>query len=217
METKKFNINPKFSQPRDFPAVFIAAVAKETAEAVYVYGHAVSDSSTCIRCGKKLEGQYEKIGLCFHCACYWSLDYDPDWEYDFMKISDSDIPELKRRIEKLPVDRWIPKAVILNEEDCDEEIELPTDHKMLAKAENQDHEKEQVKEKKNMKLASRKDDEIIVKFPYNADDVKFVKGIAGRKYNPDKKTWSVPLSAETVKMLAEAGFEIDESLAEYKA
>jgi len=209
METKKFRIMTKFSQPRDFPASFVAGIAKETAEAVYVYGHAHIDGKNCIRCGKELSGQYSEVGLCYECLSYWSLDIDPDWKYDYSKMSDSDIAEIKNRIDKMVVDRWIPKSTILSEEEVDEVIELPAGHKMLEDLSKKGQKENQEKVQKNQKTATIDGEKIIIRFPYDANDVKLVKAIPGRTYDPVKKIWSCPVSPEAVEVLEKAGFEID--------
>ncbi len=212
MKTKKYKITTKFSQPRNFPAVFVAGIAKETAEAVYVYGHASIDGHTCIRCGHELEGHYSEVGLCYHCLNYWCLDIDPDWKYDFMHMSDTDIGEIRDRIEKMIVDRWIPKATIIEEEDADEEIELPVGHKMLENNKKEDQKETQEKVQKNQRVATLDGEKIIIRFPYDANDVKLVKTISGRTYDPNKKIWSCPVSPEAIEVLEKAGFEIDENL-----
>ena len=62
--------------------------------------------------------------------------------------------------------------------------------------------------------ARKTGDRIELEFPFSYALVNFVKALPDRKYNAGTKTWSVPLkdSINTVAMLSERGFSVDEDV-----
>lgn len=63
-------------------------------------------------------------------------------------------------------------------------------------------------------IATKKDNLIEISFRYDAYLVSFIKSLDGRKYNPAKKNWTLPVanSFRSVKRLEERGFKIDDAL-----
>jgi SWI/SNF-related matrix-associated actin-dependent regulator of chromatin subfamily A-like protein 1 len=53
---------------------------------------------------------------------------------------------------------------------------------------------------------------IKIQFPYDLDLLYKVRTLSGRKYHPEIKTWSAPVSMESVKLLVEWGFSLDDHL-----
>jgi SWI/SNF-related matrix-associated actin-dependent regulator 1 of chromatin subfamily A len=56
---------------------------------------------------------------------------------------------------------------------------------------------------------------IKINFPFNREDLEFVRSLPERKYNPEKKYWTTPLNIETVKKLYDEKFMLDSSLKEF--
>ncbi len=55
-------------------------------------------------------------------------------------------------------------------------------------------------------------------FPYDCEMVGMVKNLSGRRWDSQKKYWSAPFGVETVRLLQEWGFAVDQSLLDrYKA
>jgi len=55
-------------------------------------------------------------------------------------------------------------------------------------------------------------DAVIIQFPYNAERVAAVKTISGRRWNPEKKHWTAPVSFEALRILREMKFEFSPKL-----
>ena len=53
---------------------------------------------------------------------------------------------------------------------------------------------------------------IKIQFPYDLDLLYKVRTLSGRKYHPEIKTWSAPVSVESIKLLVEWGFLLDDHL-----
>lgn len=47
-------------------------------------------------------------------------------------------------------------------------------------------------------------------FPYNLSDIDFIRLVPGRRFNPIKKTWTVPLDIDTINKLQDRGFLLEE-------
>jgi SWI/SNF-related matrix-associated actin-dependent regulator 1 of chromatin subfamily A len=67
---------------------------------------------------------------------------------------------------------------------------------------------------KTAKLAHYRDGTpgIIIRFPFDPEDIAIVKRIPGRKYHANEKVWSCPVSKKAVHTLESAGFLISKKL-----
>lgn len=53
---------------------------------------------------------------------------------------------------------------------------------------------------------------IWLEFPYNLDDLFFVRSLPGRLYHKEERCWSAPIYKETLSMIIDWGFIVDEAL-----
>jgi len=62
-------------------------------------------------------------------------------------------------------------------------------------------------------VLNAKDERVIkMQFPYDLDTLDKVRSLPGRKYHPDDKCWSTPVSNESINTLSQWGFGLDEHL-----
>lgn len=71
-----------------------------------------------------------------------------------------------------------------------------------------------LKKKRTAVLSENKNGEavIIIRFPYDLDTLFQVRSIPERKYHKADESWSAPVSVQSIKLLNEFGFTIDEQL-----
>lgn len=65
------------------------------------------------------------------------------------------------------------------------------------------------------KQASLVKNTLILSFPFDWDTVNTVKTMSGRKWNKEKKQWSVPLSLDSVDQLMMMGFKLEKSILDW--
>jgi SNF2 family DNA or RNA helicase len=101
------------------------------------------------------------------------------------------------------LDQWLPKAVFISAEEINRKIEIPADHKMYTNS----------APVKPERKAILKDKTIIITFPYNTEDVGRIKTLTGRRFSKDGGAhWTAPFSKETVELLKEWKFALNETL-----
>lgn len=212
MKAFHFEISGVVARDKDIPATFIAAKLIEREKAVYVYGHgAMSPNGCCARCGRTLTHPGSiLIGIGPECLGDWGAR---DVRLD--NLSEDEISYLKSLSATHRVDTWLPKSIIKEIQDTEEEIDVPADHPML------NGKKEPISPTARQAAMITYQDTgkkgIKVVFPYAPDDVTHVKLLPGRRFHDEGavKYWTVPLSVESVEALIFWGFSLDEKLKSY--
>jgi len=133
------------------------------------------------------------------------------------------------------IDSWMPKAVIKQTLMTSEQIVVPESHKMLQQStdaldafksamntnENQTNTlnttvsmPQKVKAEKTVILAETKDSTpvCLIKFPYNMEDLDRIRSLKDRKFNPDGKWWTSPVTVDNLQHLSDWGFILDNEL-----
>lgn len=202
MKSRKYSINPKFANQKEIPAAFSAKTLKETDRAIYVYGHGtLHPEGLCMKCGRTLTHP-GSIVLGIGPVCLGS------WAKRNIVLDNMSQEEIDSLAKEQIVDCWIPKSVIRTEQESNEEIIVPKNHKMLNGKTNMKREATQVMYKDSG------DPAIKITFPFNYNDLANVKSLPGRRFNSENKHWIAPLKLESVMQLKEWGFSLDAQLKE---
>lgn len=212
METKMYQINSLFASENNLPVFFVANRVIETIRAMYVYGHGTLESQKvgrCCRCGRTLTHPVSvKLGIGPECGGhYWDWNAVGGIE-NAEKIKD----ELRLKIENHKVDQWIPKSVIKEINECETQIQTPTEHPMLKrKTGKQEKQATAVKYQKNGKWA------IKIEFPFDREVLSQVKTLPGRRFHNEgaDKYWTCPISIEAVEKLIDWNFKMDDRLVKF--
>ena len=210
MKTLLYQINPVFARHNKLPVYFIANKLKETEKAVYLIGRGTTETKAqgnCSVCGRELTHPVSvELGVGPECGKhYW------DWN-EVGGYTKENVDRLTQMVQqKIKIDSWVPKSVIYSTKETSEEVEAPTDHKMMTENIMQATGKyaTAVTFQKTGKPG------IKITFPFDRVTLTQVKTIPGRKYHNEgrEKYWTAPASAQALGKLIEFGFSIDESLA----
>jgi SWI/SNF-related matrix-associated actin-dependent regulator 1 of chromatin subfamily A len=210
-QTKIYEIKPTFAKNANIPAIFIGKVLTETARALYIYGHGTIETSKtgkCCVCGRTLTHPVSVIlGIGPECGSHF-------WDWNVIGgYTEGNLKMVKDKISEQKVDQWLPKSVVKQEYDTETEVVPPTDHKML----NQSKEEMKTKEKTATQIQYKDSGKVGIKieFPFNMETVQAVKKLPWRKYHPDGKFWSCPVSKEAVQILKDMGFKLDDKLSKF--
>jgi SWI/SNF-related matrix-associated actin-dependent regulator 1 of chromatin subfamily A len=202
MKAHYYTISGGFASRERLPIIIQATELAETAKAVYLYGGGSIEHARrvgkCCRCGRALTHPGSiALGIGPECLGNWDMHYIV---LDSMTQADIDALTAKIRAQQ-KVDSWIPKAVILNKEDAPD-MAVPADHRMLQKA----------TEAKPTKPAVEKtnDGKLIVRFPYDPEKIAAIKTVTGRRWNSEKKFWTVPHTGQAVEVLKRIGLDTPE-------
>lgn len=202
MKAHYYTISGGFASRERLPIIIQATELAETAKAVYLYGGGSIEHARrvgkCCRCGRALTHPGSiALGIGPECLGNWDMH---DIVLDSMTRADIDALTAKIRAQQ-KVDSWIPKAVILNKEDAPD-MAVPADHRMLQKA----------TEAKPTKPAVEKtnDGKLIVRFPYDPEKIAAIKTVTGRRWNSEKKFWTVPHTGQAVEVLKRIGLDTPE-------
>jgi SWI/SNF-related matrix-associated actin-dependent regulator 1 of chromatin subfamily A len=208
MQAKTYRISAGFAAKKGIPTTITAATLRETDKALYLYGHGqVDPKGSCAKCGKTLTHPGSILaGIGPDCLEDWGsrerLAENP---------TQAQIDYLQSLIRSQQVDTWLPKAVITDTMEAEGEVQVPADHPMTQqrRKSQQQYLARQVKSKVSGKR------HIHISFPFNREIISRVKSLPGRRFNKDDKTWTCPLSLESVETLRELGFELDQALQDY--
>jgi SWI/SNF-related matrix-associated actin-dependent regulator of chromatin subfamily A-like protein 1 len=208
-----YSIKGMFAKSKGIPSTFVAKELVKTQKAVYVYGHgAVDPHGTCCRCGRTLTHPGSiLLGIGPECLGDWGMR---DLVADSM--TDADKARLAALITDQQVDTWLPRSVIKEMSETDENINVPSDHKMLQgrkKVAAVTNQAVLVKYQTSSKFA------IKITFAFDYDILNKVKTLTGRRLHGDEnpKYWTAPLSVDSVESLKSWGFEMDPRLEEFLA
>lgn len=223
MKTYLINIKQSFAKYNNLPSTFVGVIPRKTERAVYVYGHGSMETrktGRCCVCGRGLTHPVSvELGIGPYCGGHW-------WDWKLIGgYSMENVERLKKEMttlmKKMLVDSWMPRSVILSaEEETEETVTLPEDHKM---GEKKQPEKEVTRTKRpappsreaTLIKYENGDFGIKITFPFNHDDLAKVKTLDSRRWNPDAKVWTTPLIVENIEKLIEWKFEVDPKLVEY--
>lgn len=209
---KMYHIKPTFAKNANIPAIFIGKVLAETPKALYIYGHGTIETSKtgmCCVCGRQLTHPVSVIlGIGPECGSHY-------WNWDVIGgFTEENLAMVKDKLEAQKVDQWLPKSVVKQTFETETQVVVPDDHKML----NQSKEgMKKVKEKTATQIQYKDSGKVGIKieFPFNMETLKNVKTLPWRKYHPDGKFWTCPVSKEAVQMLKDMGFKLDEKLSKF--
>lgn len=203
MKTQHYKINALFAKKEDIPTSFVAVELRETARALYVYGHGEIDPhGSCCVCGRTLTHPGSiLLGIGPECLGNWGAR-----DIRMEEVTKADKDYLRNLIRSRVVDCWIPKSIVKRKDGSEQEIKVPEDHKMLNGV-SKDKKKSGI-----IKEARSWEGGIAIRFPYDADLVIKVKTLAGRKYHTKDKYWTCLLGRESIVSLKEWGFKLDEKL-----
>jgi len=211
-ETRIYQITTGFAKKKGIPCYFVARIVKQTEKAVYLYGHGTTETKTlagipCCNCGRELTHPVSvQLGIGPECGKHY-------WNWDMIGgLTEENLPTLKTKLESIIIDTWIPKAVIKNVIDTDEQVELP----------NEQPEQKKQEITKKAELITYKDSGkkgIKITFPQDSefkDNLDRVKSLPGRRFHKEQPPfWTCPLSLEAVESLQEWGFELDNGLQDF--
>lgn len=203
-ETRLYRISKGFARSKDIPLYFVAKAVHQTPKAAYLYGHGTLETvrmGVCMACGRRLTHPVSvMLGIGPQCGGHW-------WDWDAVGgYSKENVERLKTEIPGIKIDTWVPKACIMEHLDTDEEVQVPEDHKMLQK-------KNDEKQTEQKKLVELKNSNLLkITFPPYPELVQSVKTLPKRQFvkdDPKGKYWTAPLMEETVEKLRSWDFAID--------
>lgn len=207
MDAKIYNISAAFARTKSCPRTFLAIPLKETAKAIYLYGHGATDpEGGCARCGRRLTHPGSiLIGIGPECLQDWGAR---DIVLD--NITEDQKTYLKSLMRERKVDGWFPKTVIKKEFFTDEGVPVPQDHPLFKREADPlptpSPEAPPIPSGKSVEL---KGGNYILKFEFNRELVDEIKKINGRSWNPTDKHWIIRGTEENIQKLIGLGFSID--------
>jgi len=205
METTRFQIGQAFARSKNIPVHFIGVKLRETAKAVYVYGHGSTETlktGVCCICGRTLTHPVSvELGIGPECGShYW--DWDAIGGYTLENIE-----RLKGELVNITVDTWMPKSIIKSEFPSEIEVVKPLSHPMI------DPPAEGIKTSKKVEYMIYQTTGmpgIKITFPYDLKTIDRVKQIPGRRFisTGSEKYWVAPLYPDGLQQLIDWGFEL---------
>lgn len=197
---KRYTISAIVAKDKGIPTTFIAAeLVRSKGGAVYLYGHGAADPyGRCCCCGRLLTHPGSiLLGIGPECLGSWGAR-----DIRLEQVTELDKRYLETLIRSRIVDTWLPISIIKEEEDVDDMISIPNDHKMLKPIEGNGNSKMTATIDKSGKF-------VIIRFPYNAEMVSNIRCLEGRRWDGDGKFWSAWASTDNLIRLREWGFELD--------
>jgi SWI/SNF-related matrix-associated actin-dependent regulator 1 of chromatin subfamily A len=182
---------------------------------VYLYGHGTLETKNhgiCCACGRVLTHPVSiELGIGPVCGEHW-WDWNKVGGYSIENINRLK-EEIGRKLVEMKVDSWFPKGAIDEVLESDQSVDIPKDHPMIKKKEEMKTKRVIIKSAKI--IETTKGNQLIkISFPFDRETIAQVKTLPGRKYNPEKKYWTTPLSVESIEKLREWGFKCSDELLE---
>lgn len=214
-QTRLWRVTAGFAQRERLPVYFVGRVLRETARAVYLYGHGTLESrnhGACMKCGHRLTHPGSIVlGIGPECAGTWEMR-------DRVKeqMSPEEIAEVEGRIRnEVRIDCWVPKACLKEDLDTREDVQVPEDHPMLNGKKKEESQARRTATSVKFRDSGKR--AIKITFPFNTEDLGRVKTLPGRRFHNEgrEKYWTAPLSVEAAERLQEWGFSLDERLREF--
>ena len=197
-----YRTRPVVAKDKGIPVYFRAAILKESAKAVYLYGYGEIDPEIrCSRCGRVLTHPGSKlIGIGPECLGNWGLR---DLVLD--DLSPEQIEALKGITRNKVIDSWFPKSVL---DVCEGEttIQVPSNHKCLSGG---------TREAQKSVATAIPGNRMKLQFEPNQDLLGKVKSLPNRTFVADKdgsKYWVAVASPASIQSLVGWGFQIDDTL-----
>jgi len=207
MQVKRYEIRVGFARAKNIPTNVVATVLRETAKAVYLYGHgSVEGAVRCIRCGRSLTHPVSRlVGIGPECGGhYW--DESVLGPYGF---TEAHAEQLKKMVYDIIVDGWVPKSCIMNEYPTTERVAIPRNHPMNTRKKT-----DQPAPTKQVSFVDGAGTKIKVTFPFDATLLAEIKRLPRRRWIKAKRYWEVAFSVQAVQRLIELDFEIDKNVQE---
>ena len=210
MKPLLYKISRGFARREHLPIFFVGVVLAETPKAVYIYGRGTVETQrmgVCCVCGRKLTHPVSvELGIGPECGSHW-------WDWKLVGgYTKENIERLKEVVrERIEVDCWMPKAVIIQQLKSEETVDVPPAHRMLNVKEN----KPSARKATLTTFRKSGKNTIKIEFPYNTEDLDRVRSLSDRKYHPETKVWSARVCSDNVEKLDEWGFEIDSNLKDF--
>ena len=183
-----FKANRFMVKEKSIPTIFAGKIIRETQKAMQIAGQGILTkkiNGMCCFCGRELTNPNSiTLGIGPICAANHNIPVLEGY-------TDKDI---EKEVKKIKFTEWFPKSCIetLKKIKVDVQIETPK-------------EKETVKAKKEL---IQDKDNIKIFFPYDADLLKKIKTLSGRKYNPNPKPhWTCPNTTQNKEKLKIYGFD----------
>ena len=200
LPAKFYRTRPIVAREKGVPIYFKAAILRETARAVYLYGYGEIDPEVrCSKCGRALTHPGSKlIGIGPECLKDWGLR---DLVLEF--LTPEQIEMAKEVTRSKVVDSWFPKSVLITYEDAGT-VQVPSTHKSYnGKREPQ---------KSIATLVAG--DMMKLTFEPTGDLLGKVKSLPNRSFvsKENEKYWVASASPASIKQVKEWGFSIDEGL-----
>ncbi len=203
LPAKYYRTRPIIAREKNCPIYFKASILRETPAAVYLYGHGELDPEIlCARCGRRLTNQVSKeVGIGPECIKYWDLGGIAMNETTTEKDKEIMVNTIRTKL----VDAWFPKSMLTEIDDDGSKLKVPSDHKILSNGRGTLPKKESTAELTKNGLAR-------MEFSPTPDLLEKVKSLSGRRYMVSGKYWVAPATPETINLLMEWGFSIDQGL-----
>lgn len=212
MQTHLITIRPSYASRSRIPNAFAAVKLIETERAYYFYGHGTMEAlrtNRCCICGRALTHPVSvHLGIGPECGGhYW--DWSAIGGYTMENIERLK-KELIVKIAEMRVDQWIPKSIVQNIDSCTEQVVVPADHPKLKQAN-----KPKVQKEATVFKDARGDQSLKITFPFNREDLGFVKSLIGRRFNSAEKYWTAPLNIDNYEKLKKAEWPIAPQVHEF--
>lgn len=217
METKLYQINSMFARANKIPVYFAASKLRETAKAVFLYGHGTLETKNfkiCCVCGRELTHPVSKLlGIGPECGKHY-------WDWDRVGgYSEENVQRVKQMVDEkikteMAVNQWMPKSVLKEVYDTETIISVPPDHPILQ----QEIDMKKVTKKVEMiTFQATGEKGLKITFPYNVEDLNNVKTLFGRRFHNEgfAKYWSAELRIDTLKSLLSWGFLPDKECQDF--
>jgi len=212
MQTHLITIRPSYASRSGIPNAFAAVKLIETERAYYFYGHGTMEAlrtNRCCMCGRALTHPVSvHLGIGPECGGhYW------DWRaiggYTMENIERLK-KELVVKIAQMRVDQWIPKSIVQEINSCSEQVIVPADHPKLKQAN-----KPKVQKGVTVFKDARGEQSLKITFPFNREDLAFIKCLIGRRFNSTDKYWTAPLNIDNYEKLKQAEWPMGDEVHEF--
>jgi SWI/SNF-related matrix-associated actin-dependent regulator 1 of chromatin subfamily A len=200
LPAKFYRTRPIVAREKGVPIYFKAAILRETARAVYLYGYGEIDPEVrCSKCGRALTHPGSKlIGIGPECLKDWGLR-----DLVLESLSPEQIEMAKGVTRSKVIDSWFPKSVLIAYEDAGT-VQVPSTHKSYDGAREPQKSIATLIKENTMKLT----------FEPTGDLLGKVKSLPNRSFisKETEKYWIASASPTSIKQVKEWGFSIDEGL-----
>jgi len=230
MKTQLYQLRSGFAKHNNLLIYFVAKPLFETQKAVYLYGHGTTETTKigrCCACGRTLTHPVSvELGIGPECGQHFH-----DWSL-IGGYTKENIERLKGAMVDIKFDSWVPKSQIEMTFDSLEDVEVPPGHPMLKRREpdaltvlntvplsnnSVTNEPQMKSPQKEISKVTRyceviegkgnySSNLIKIVFPYDLNDIANVKTLLNRRFIPEQKCWTAPITPENLQKLKDWGF-----------